>query len=114
MERVFGLAGSMELFFFDFVFSGKQKNLFLLSRESNMGKLFEKYFYKTDLVHLEFQRYLMHTLPWNNRLIGIQGARGGLKNDSSDLSTFNRNRSIAEAGQDSYEPSQFATCNCSR
>jgi len=41
-----------------------------------MEKLFEKFYRKTDHITLDFQRYLMHTLPWNNRMIGIKGARG--------------------------------------
>lgn len=41
-----------------------------------MDKLFEKFYYKADFVSLGFQRYLMHSLPWNNRMVGIKGARG--------------------------------------
>ena len=41
-----------------------------------MEKLFEKFYYKADFISLDFQRYLMHSLPWTNRMIGIKGARG--------------------------------------
>ena len=41
-----------------------------------MEKLFDKFFSKVDLVPSEFTRYLMNKIDWNDRLIGIKGARG--------------------------------------
>lgn len=44
-----------------------------------MEKLFEKYLLKLDHTSLLFKRYLHDTIDWNNRLIGIKGARGAGK-----------------------------------
>jgi predicted AAA+ superfamily ATPase len=41
--------------------------------------LFEKYYRKLDTVSLTFQRNLLDEIDWNNRLIGIKGARGAGK-----------------------------------
>ncbi|CAN5327804.1 hypothetical protein BH20BAC1_BH20BAC1_16500 [soil metagenome] len=44
-----------------------------------MEHLFEKYYRKLDNVSLSFQRALLKDIDWNNRLIGIKGARGAGK-----------------------------------
>lgn len=44
-----------------------------------MEKLFEKFFRKADQTPVGFTRYLMDTVDWSNRLIGIKGARGAGK-----------------------------------
>lgn len=44
-----------------------------------MNNLFEKYYRKLDLVSLTFQRSLSSEIDWNDRLIGIKGARGAGK-----------------------------------
>ena len=44
-----------------------------------MDTLFEKYYRKADNVLLTFQRSLLNEIDWNNRLIGIKGARGAGK-----------------------------------
>ena len=41
-----------------------------------MESLFEKYYQKHTRVSLKFKRYLLNEIDWNNRLIGIKGARG--------------------------------------
>jgi hypothetical protein len=44
-----------------------------------LNNLFEKYYRKLDLVSLTFQRSLSSEIDWNDRLIGIKGARGAGK-----------------------------------
>ena len=44
-----------------------------------MEHLFEKYLRKLDHVSLTFQRDLLRDIDWNDRLIGIKGARGAGK-----------------------------------
>ncbi len=41
-----------------------------------MQQLFEKFYRKIAHVEMDFQRDLLHSLDWENRLIGIKGARG--------------------------------------
>lgn len=41
-----------------------------------MEYLFDKFFSKLDRVSREFSRYLLSIIDWNNRLVGIKGARG--------------------------------------
>lgn len=41
-----------------------------------MEKIIEKSLSKTNKVSLKFKRYLYNEIDWNNRLIGIKGARG--------------------------------------
>lgn len=44
-----------------------------------MDHLFEKSYQKISRVPLDFRRYLAEKIRWNNRLIGIKGARGAGK-----------------------------------
>ncbi len=44
-----------------------------------MNSLFEKYYRKLDQTSISFQRSLSRDIDWNNRLIGIKGARGAGK-----------------------------------
>lgn len=44
-----------------------------------MEKLKEKFYKKLDHVPLNFKRYLFEEIDWNNRIIGIKGARGAGK-----------------------------------
>lgn len=44
-----------------------------------MDNLFEKYYKKLDQVSLAFQRSLLTQIDWDNRIIGIKGARGAGK-----------------------------------
>jgi len=44
-----------------------------------MDRLFEKYYQKVDRVSMGFTRYLAADIDFNNRLIGIKGARGAGK-----------------------------------
>ena len=41
-----------------------------------MEYLFEKFLNKLDRLAVAFSRYLLSTIDWNNRMIGIKGARG--------------------------------------
>jgi len=41
-----------------------------------MEYLFEKFLNKLDRLAVAFSRYLLSTIDWNNRIIGIKGARG--------------------------------------
>jgi predicted AAA+ superfamily ATPase len=44
-----------------------------------LDNIFEKYYRKLDLVSLAFRRSLSNKIDWNDRLIGIKGARGAGK-----------------------------------
>jgi predicted AAA+ superfamily ATPase len=48
----------------------------LLLNYRPMEKLIEKSLSKTNRVSLSFNRYLLNEIDWDNRLIGIKGARG--------------------------------------
>ena len=48
-------------------------------RKINLDSLFEKYYRKLDQVSLAFRRSLLTHVDWNNRIIGIKGARGAGK-----------------------------------
>ncbi len=44
-----------------------------------MDNLFQKYYQKIDRTPVGFSRYLLDQIDWNDRLIGIKGARGAGK-----------------------------------
>lgn len=41
-----------------------------------MGKLRDRHISLINNTKLDFERYLLHELPWNERLVGIKGSRG--------------------------------------
>lgn len=47
-----------------------------MNKMGSMEKLRRRHFRLIDHVNLDFRRYLIEELPWNDRLLGIKGARG--------------------------------------
>jgi hypothetical protein len=53
--------------------------IFALYKEQSLESLFEKYYQKLGQVPVNFVRHLAKDIDWNNRLVGIKGARGAGK-----------------------------------